>query len=327
MVIVDLAYNGGSQLVGPQTDFFQAVKSGDWLAAITEVESRSNLRGVQGVQSRMKHNAAILRNVAPPARQSSSWSLFSQAHAGTSEAAIYQENLYQPIPTNKEDRQTAWDWMTNTWDGLEADAEEIIPVIEARLTEIGVHTALGIARSISPSDSSYLLVSDMIAKNFMGLPVDQRVFTDRDLSSRNLAVLRVLAKSALAKGQRSIEWSDYGNDINGVPIAAIVGHKQGREIANTTYPRTIFGTAKLGAMTVVDPMLDVALTIGGASISTDEDGNIILTDTYDAQKFDVSAAGDSAYTELRNFVQDNGITLEDEGSSPIRWRINLGKNL
>ena len=144
---------------------------------------------------------------------------------------------------------------------------------------------------------------------------------------RNVAVLKTLVKRALASGRNDIIWEDYGDDINGVPIKAIVGYKDGREKANEEYPRNLWGSFKLAGTTIIDPVLDVGLTIGQAAITIDDNGNYIITDQYDAEKFENTAAGDSAYTDTRNWVQNNGITLEKSEGKPLQWRINLGRHL
>lgn len=59
-VIVDLAYQGGSLFVGPNTDFYRAVRKGDWPTAINEVRNRSNLNNVQGIQNRMDRRSNML---------------------------------------------------------------------------------------------------------------------------------------------------------------------------------------------------------------------------------------------------------------------------
>ena len=60
-VITDLAYQGHSKFVGPNTEFFKAVKRGDWDSAINEVKNRSNLNQVEGIQNRMNERAEILK--------------------------------------------------------------------------------------------------------------------------------------------------------------------------------------------------------------------------------------------------------------------------
>jgi len=65
IVIVDLAYNGGEQFVGPKTEFHKSVSEGNWTKAITEIRERSNKHSNAGVQNRMNHNASILSNTIP----------------------------------------------------------------------------------------------------------------------------------------------------------------------------------------------------------------------------------------------------------------------
>ena len=322
-VIVDLAYIGGGGLVGPSTEFFNAVKAGDWQRATYEVRERSNKHGNKGVQNRMEDNAAILSNVTPT--KGDGWTLFSSAHAGNFNAVFSQEFLNSPLPSSE--NESVWKWFQDSLEDISDSVDEALPVVQERLIEFGVYSASNIADIVTPNTASQFLVTDMVLKNYMGIPMENMVYTEKELGRRNTDVLKTLARKALAAGRNNITWDDYGDDINGVPMKAVVGYQDGRELAEEAYPRTLMGAFKLAGATIVDPILDVGLTIGQATITIDDDGNYIITDVYDAEKFKNTAAGNSAYTDTRNWVQNNGITLEKGESKPLQWRINLGKNL
>ena len=78
-----------------------------------------------------------------------------------------------------------------------------------------------------------------------------------------------------------------------------------------------------------DPVNIMTYTLGGASIRIDEEGNVIVTDQYDAEKFKYGSANEQMYGSARDILQ-NFLTLEDpniKGENPnaIRFEINLGK--
>ena len=50
--------------------------------------------------------------------------------------------------------------------------------------------------------------------------------------------------------------------------------------------------------------------MGGASIRIDEEGNVIVTDQYDAEKFKYGSANEQMYGSARDILQ-NFLTLED----------------
>lgn len=132
----------------------------------------------------------------------------------------------------------------------------------------------------------------------------------------------------MAKGNTSIEWSDYGVDINGAPISGIVGG-EGVAEADRVYPNGYWGKAKLGMATMIDPKLDLALTLGGASITIDERNHIIVTDSYNGQKFLYGSSSQGAYGSVRDFIgQGDMLTMELPGNvdapRTIKWRIDLG---
>ena len=159
----------------------------------------------------------------------------------------------------------------------------------------------------------------------MGIPTDRKVMNEFNLQPFNYYTLRGLVKEALSKGKTSLTWSDYGNDLLGNQISGIIGGEGTSEV-DKAYPMTAMGVLKLGVMTMVDPKVDLALTIGQASLSVDKDGNVILTDEYDAQKFIYGSRSKGAYGAARNFLGKEGrLTTEGGKGKTIKWRINLGK--
>lgn len=327
-VIVDLAYQGGSRFVGPKTNFYKAVRDGDWDTAIDEVRYRSNRNNVTGIQNRMNHRADILANVktdkpllgSEREMPTTDWvdriltalNPISTARAGTAQAAVRPT---QPVASPaKQEVENGKAWLDSTVAFLADQAESIM-----------AHTAQNAVSLITPTDSSELLISDWIVKNKMDIPVDRKTMTESDLKVTNLVALRAIAKQALAKGKQYIEWSDYGNDSLGNPVSGIIGG-DGVKDADRAYPKTLLGIAKLGLMTMIDPKVDTALTIGQASITIDDNGDVIVTDQYDAERFIYGSRSKGAYGAARNFLgQEGRLTTEGGESKPISWRINLGK--
>ncbi len=332
-VIVDLAYQGGSAFVGPNTNFHKAVNSGNWNAAISEVRHRSNRYDVAGIQTRMNTRADVLETTVTEAERpilASTWSTtrdvvgsvldainpVSSAVAGEAEAAIHPES---PIPETREEHNRAFKWMTDTW--AKASQPSVWKSVIA-------NTIGSVAVRAAPTSSSGMLVSDIVFKNMMGVPLENREYTGKDLEPDVRDVLRELAVASLAKGNTSIEWSDYGVDINGAPISGIVGG-EGVAEADRVYPNGYWGKAKLGMATMIDPKLDLALTLGGASITIDERNHIIVTDSYNGQKFLYGSSSQGAYGSVRDFIgQGDMLTMELPGNvdapRTIKWRIDLG---
>jgi hypothetical protein len=183
------------------------------------------------------------------------------------------------------------------------------------------------------TDSSRMLITDIVAKNIFGIPMDRRTLTEKDLRRDNLGALRDLVRTARANGHmNSIEWSDYGTDRAGISIQGLIGGggdtPRGiamREKADAAYPKNLLGLARLGLMTMMDSKVDLALTIGGASVRVDKQGNTIVTDEYDAEEFIFGSASKGSYGMLRDFFQKYGWTLEGGTKKKIKWRVNLGK--
>jgi hypothetical protein len=219
-------------------------------------------------------------------------------------------------PTNAKDAKTAMEWVDSVWQG----------VAKKFLTDTATDIAVGAAGFVAgraPSDASQMLVRDIVAKNLLGVPMDRDVLSIRDLRPTTVLTAKRLARKAIAANRKSIRWADYGTDLVGIPISGLIGGK-GRAIADKAYPRNAWGIAAIGIMTMVDPKFDMALTIGQASLHTDKDGNTILTDEYDAEKFLFGSASKGGYGVLRAAFQMGG-TLEDSATKKIKFRLNLGK--
>ena len=336
-VIVDLAYQGGSRFVGPKTNFFKAVSQGDWDTAIDEVRYRSNRNNVTGIQNRMNHRADILANVKTdkplfgkqaelPQRDwldrfIASLNPISTAQAGTAHAAVNPNQRLKSNPSQKEKDEFA-DWFKKAQEVVSGSMEELMDRASANLA----WTAQRTVSSFTPTDSLEMLVSDFVLKGMVGVPVGRNVMTESDIKTSSLVTLRALAKTSLGKGKSFIEWEDYGTDMFGAPIGGIIGSKGVKE-ADKIYPKTANGFFKLFLSTVIDPEVDMAMTIGQASLSRDEDGNVILTDVYDIERFKRGSASKGIYGVVRDYIGQPGrVSLESEpNDEKIRWRINLGK--
>ena len=61
-VIVDLRWQGGGKFTGRKTNFYEAVKGGNWEEAINQVENYSNLHKDSGIENRRKQQAEVLRS-------------------------------------------------------------------------------------------------------------------------------------------------------------------------------------------------------------------------------------------------------------------------
>ena len=78
---------------------------------------------------------------------------------------------------------------------------------------------------------------------------------------------------------------------------------------------------------MLDPNVDMAMTIGQATLTIDDNGDVILTDTYDIEQFLGKSRSEGIYGWVRDYIgQPDRVTLEsDPDDEKIRWRINLGK--
>ena len=336
-VIVDLAYQGGSRFVGPNTNFNRAVKERDWDTAINEVRNRSNKNNVQGIQNRMDHrsdmlqlsmNGSITTDAAstgePSVLDKVINSVTSLSVVGSAQASTRLDKYIQPEsdqPATVKDIADTSSWVKSVWQKAGSMKDEMLAAAEM----LGIEVASVAAQAITPSDSSGMLFSDYIVKNTMGIPLDRKEYTGADLKPRNVRVLQQLARSAMAAGRMNITWADYGNASDGIPIGGIIGHK-GHEKASKAYPRNAFGFAKLGLLTVIDPKVDMAMVIGQASLTIDKKtGNVFLTDVYDIQRFKHGSRSTGIYGAVRDGIEGKVTSESGSAAKPIRWRINLGK--
>lgn len=355
LALVSLAYNSPS-LIGP--NLTQHIKAGDRKAAFEEIKFRSNARKTRGIQNRRDLEAQMFSGMDPDDAQDSTWSLsnvfgMASAQAGelrSSDSLVSQgrdirkgtwvDNLIDTInpispaaagtidakmtlPDNPKNIEEGNSWLDETWDFL-SEPENILDYIKDKSETLGAAVAQKFVSAVTPTDSSEMLISDWILKNKMNIPVDKLLLTEKDLKIRNITALREIVRGALAKGKRSLTWSDYGDDLLGNPISGIIGGS-GVSKSDSAYPKTLGGIAKLGMMTMIDSKVDTALTIGQASLQIAEDGDVILTDQYDAEKFIYGSRSKGAYGAARNYLGKEGrLTTEGGKRGAIRWRINLG---
>jgi hypothetical protein len=178
---------------------------------------------------------------------------------------------------------------------------------------------------VGTPDALTMLIKDVGYKNTLGIPLNRKTQTKSDLKASTYSALQDLAKIALSKGRMNIEWDDYGVDSNNISIKALIGGGD-TKTADDFYPRNKAGFLRLAKTLMVDPKLDAALTIGGASLKKNDKGEIILTDTYDAEKFLKGSASGGIYGFVRNYLGKEGrLSLEKTTDSKIKWEVNLGK--
>ncbi len=355
LALVSLAYNSPS-LIGP--NLTRHIKAGDKKAAFDEIKYKSNLRKSKGIQNRRNLEAEMFTGMDPDDASDSGWSIasifgVSSAQAeelksnqnlitqgrdvtkGTwvdnlintvnpvSSAAAGTVDAKMPLPDSPKNIEEGNNWLSETWDFL-SEPQNIINYIQDKSEILGAALVQNIVSAATPTDSSEMLISDWIVKNKMNIPVDKLLMTERNLKRDNVQALRQVVTTALAKGKKSLTWSDYGNDILGNPISGIIGG-EGVSKSDSAYPKTLGGIAKLGLMTMLDSKVDTALTIGQASLHRAENGDVILTDQYDAEKFIYGSRSKGAYGAARNFLGKEGrLTTEGGERGAIRWRINLG---
>jgi hypothetical protein len=189
-----------------------------------------------------------------------------------------------------------------------------------------VNSMLELGQDIAGTpDALTMMIKDVGYKNTLGIPLDRKTQTKSDLKPSTYSALQDLAKIALSKGRMNIEWDDYGVDSNNINIKALIGEGD-TKAADDFYPRNKTGFLRLAKTLMVDPKLDAALTIGGASLKKNDKGEIILTDTYDAEKFLKGSASGGIYGFVRNYLGKEGrLSLEKTTDSKIKWEVNLGK--
>tara|TARA_R100000742_G_C4273460_1_gene93020 strand:+ start:435 stop:1292 length:858 start_codon:yes stop_codon:yes gene_type:complete len=141
--------------------------------------------------------------------------------------------------------------------------------------------------------------------------------------------------------QISIDYTSYGKNSDGANIAALLGTPIGtdgvtsedRQMIKMLYGTDKEGTEglidsslKLGRSVLNDPVTSMALTLGGFIATVSPDGNVKITDKYDAERF-AKGSGSPAkgYRWLRNTLQDlNLFAIEGEGDQAIKVDIDLG---
>ena len=344
-VFVDMAYRGGSKLLGPGTKFHKAVHRGDWDAAIYELEERSNPKDLDGVSIRNKNNSQDLQLSLngeisqPPALMSmGSNNIFNTALRLASDAITVVKGAFKDshhtdkeiinpdahYPVTKAQNQYAFDWVLSVLDSLDDKK-----TLEKLGQDLGVNFLSAVTDATLPTESSRTLWKDVVLKNILGVKMSTKTMTEADVSSRTLLTLKELARTAYSKGKRHITWDDYGDTMIGdVRIKALIGggSKADKKAASEAFPRNAWGFAKLGFATIIDSRVDVAFTIGQASLHIDKNGNTILTDTYDAEKYKWGSGSEGIYGFLRDFLGKEGrLTLENQKDNKIKWKINLGK--
>jgi hypothetical protein len=132
-------------------------------------------------------------------------------------------------------------------------------------------------------------VQRKIQKELLG-EVEDIEYTEKDFTENEVSSLYEIASNAWKKGNRRIDYQDYGDE------------KLEKGIRN-------LGKDALTSATNVRAQL--ALTIGQARVE-EEDGRLILHDTYDFSK--IKGAPSGLYGNVRKWAGDIG----QEGAFPIR---------
>jgi hypothetical protein len=225
-----------------------------------------------------------------------------------------------PIPRRRPTQQEIEEAnKLTTFESFIEEAKNISASVVNKLVELGEDVA-------GTPDALSMLIKDVGVKNTLGVPLNRRTQTVKDLKSSTVETLRRLARKAIARKRMNITWDDYGVDSNGIEIKSIIGGGKKNKEAAAFYPRNASGMLRLFSTLMVDPALDAALTIGQASLKRNEKGEIILTDTYDAEKFMRGSASKGAYGAARDFLGKEGrLSLEKSGDTKIKFEVNLGK--
>ena len=225
-----------------------------------------------------------------------------------------------PIPRRRPTQQEIEEAnKLTTFESFIEEAKNISASVVNKLVELGEDVA-------GTPDALSMLIKDVGVKNTLGVPLNRRTQTVKDLKSSTVETLRRLARKAIAKKRMNITWDDYGVDSNGIEIKSIIGGGKKNKEAAAFYPRNASGMLRLFSTLMVDPALDAAFTIGQASLKRNEKGEIILTDTYDAEKFMRGSASKGAYGAARDFLGKEGrLSLEKSGDTKIKFEVNLGK--
>ena len=120
--------------------------------------------------------------------------------------------------------------------------------------------------------------------------VEDIQYTENDFTPNEVSSLYEIASNAWKKGNRRIDYQDYGDE----------------ELA-----KGIRNLGKDALTSATNVKAQLALTIGQAKIE-EEDGRLVLYDTYDFSK--IKNAPESLYGKVRKWAGDIG----QEGSFPIR---------
>ena len=178
------------------------------------------------------------------------------------------------------------------------------------------------------------LTADVVMKNLLGMPVQTTYVTEQNLNESEQSLLKKIVVSALKnpeiiKGQKSagMNYTHYPKNSRGISASQLVGTDK-----SSTY-KGVLGTARYLKDLFAEDVNNMAYTLGGASLAIDEDGNLIVTDQYDAQQFKRGSANKASYGAIRDFLGNAKsllhVTAEDpnivgENPNAIRFRINLG---
>ena len=172
-------------------------------------------------------------------------------------------------------------------------------------------------------DNLELLVTDILFKNILGVPLGGAELNENDLDRGNLDLAKQISYQVIKGGGTSVDYGDYPLTKRGLPASGIVGGT-GSSKGDAMYPTTALGFAKLALDSYTDPVVTLATTLGGWTL-TEEDGVWYATDKYDAQKFKRGSRSKGWYGEFRNVLSDHGTTEEQsDPEDKIKWRIRLG---
>jgi len=141
--------------------------------------------------------------------------------------------------------------------------------------------------------------------------------------------------------QVSVDYDSYGRNADGASIAALLGTpvgKQGVTNQDRQMIKMLYGSDREGALGIIesglklgipvinDPATTMAFTLGGFTATIAPDGNVKVTDKYDAERFAKGSGSPAkAYRWLRNTLQNlNLFAIEGEGDQAINVDIDLG---
>ena len=116
-------------------------------------------------------------------------------------------------------------------------------------------------QNIVPSNIRALLSDVWVTQTGIG---DHKVFTEKNLSSKYQDVLKNIVRNNLKNGKNSIEYADYGTT------------KEGEQYRDVDASVTDLGLVKK----MFDPAYNLKTTLGQATITIDENNNVIIKDRY-----------------------------------------------